>query len=432
MYDTHSFALLVTNEVARRPFHCDSACPHTMTPRLIYLSLMRMPTEKAHGLQIVQNCEAFVQQGWQVELWATRRWNTAAMRQVRDWHAHYGVEAVFPIKRLPIIDLMPLAFGHTALERVAFYLHIASFIVLLALRSLTLRDVVWYTRDEWLAYALSRLKPGACLVYEAHLKATTARGQQLQTQVVRRASLTVAVTPPLRDVLVGQADMPAERVLVAHDGYRVQRFADLPPRAEARAGLGWPADAFIVGWMGRLHMLDMDKGVGSLLQAVADQPDISVAIVGGPAEGVAALQQQWRRLGRSDHDFIAAGQVTPTQVPHCLVACDVCVMPHPDIEQFALYTSPLKLFEYMASGCAIVASDLPAWADVVTHERDALLVPPGDATSLKEAIVRLRDDAVLRLRLGDMARRRAEAHHTWSARAAHITHSIRQQCRVAG
>ena len=69
-------------------------------PKLHYISLMRLPTEKAHGLQIMQNCEAFAAAGNDVTLWVSRRWNTAEMRQISDPYAYYGVERNFKIRRV--------------------------------------------------------------------------------------------------------------------------------------------------------------------------------------------------------------------------------------------------------------------------------------------------------------------------------------------
>jgi glycosyltransferase involved in cell wall biosynthesis len=79
----------------------------------------------------------------------------------------------------------------------------------------------------------------------------------------------------------------------------------------------------------------------------------------------------------------------------------------------------LKLFEYMAAGRAIVASDLPAIREVIEHEVQALLVPPGDAGALAGAIRRLADDPALRDRLGRAARARV-ADFTWDRRAERL------------
>lgn len=106
-------------------------------------------------------------------------------------------------------------------------------------------------------------------------------------------------------------------------------------------------------------------------------------------------------------------------------------MPHPFTQQFAYYTSPLKLFEYMAAGRAIVASDLPGWADVVTHGKTALLVPAGDVDALAAAIQQLYDDAHLRESLGTQAQLHVRQHYTWAARAQQIRAHLERGTNVA-
>jgi len=98
----------------------------------------------------------------------------------------------------------------------------------------------------------------------------------------------------------------------------------------------------------------------------------------------------------------------------------------PFTPHFAYHASPLKLFEYMASGQAVVVSDLPAWADVVRDGENALLFPAGDVTALAQVLARLRADPALRARLGATARAEALTLHTWAARATRILAHIRQ------
>ena len=384
---------------------------------LLYASLMRFPNEKAHSLQIAQNCEAFTQVGYEVRLCVPMRFNSPELRAIRDPFAHYGVQPCFRVQRLPVLDVMPWTRGRA--QRLAFYLIIASFGLALLLRLLFSRADVYYSRDEWLILIMSLVKPRARLVYEAHLFAQTRQGARLQRWTVARAGHTVAITPRLAHDLIAQRGAEPRRVVAAHDGYQAQRFAQLPTRQAARQALGWDESAFVVGFVGRLEMLNMDKGVGRLVEALADVEGMILALVGGPAENVQLLAAEWARRGGCATRFLALGQLLPVDVPRFLVACDVCAMPHPFTVQFAYYTSPLKLFEYMAAGCAIVASDLPAWADVVEHERTALLVPPDDSAALRRAILRLRDDPALRLRLGQAARQQAQA-YTWEARARRI------------
>lgn len=389
--------------------------------RILYVSLMRFPSEKAHSLQIMQNCEAFVQNGATVTLAVSRRHTAPALRAV-DPFAHYGVEQPFEIVRISGFDLYPLARGNPHIERPAFYVHWLTYALFLLLFLFQRRDKwdVIYSRDEYLLAILRWFYPREKLAYEAHLFSQTERGARMQTAVVRACGSIIAITPHLRTDLIAERGATSSRIITAHDGVRAARFADLPAQGAARAHLNWPSDAFVVGFVGRLHMLNVDKGVGTLLEAVATVRGAHLALVGGPEEMVESLRERWQVLGRSPDEFHYTGQLAPAEVPAALCAFDVCAMPHPRTTQFARYTSPLKLFEYMAAGRAIVASDLPGWADVVVHERDALLVAPGDVDALREAITRLQNDLSLREKLSNAARQRAIEHYTWSARTKRI------------
>ena len=392
--------------------------------RLIYIANIRLPTEKAHGLQIVQNCEAFAEAGADVALWVARRVNTRALRAVKDGYAYYGVKRNFTVSYLPTLDLLPLVPEQThALARLIFYIQLLTFALSAALRLRLCEsdaDAI-YSRDPLVLLIVGWLRPGVTCVYEAHQLAVGRLGVALQRRVAQQANAVVAITPRLRDDLLKLAGgAGAARFIVAHDGVRAGRFADLPSQAEARQALGWNTDAFIVGYVGRLHTLTLRKGLDTVISALAGVGDASLALVGGPDKLAAAHRKQWAASGLAPGRFIYAGQVPPGDVPLHLAAFDVCVMPHPPEPHFAYHTSPLKLFEYMAAGKAVVASELPSWADVVRHEENALLVPPSDVDAMAAAIRRLRDDPALRERLGVQARADALADYTWAARARHI------------
>lgn len=393
--------------------------------KLIYVANMRWPTEKAHGLQIAQNSEAFAQAGAAVTLWVPRRANTPEMHAIADPWAHYGVARAFDVRRLPGVDIMPLAAGRAPLEKLAFALQTLTFALAALLAALFARADVYYTRDLYVLLALSLVKRRRALAYEPHRRSQSRIGRRLQDCAARRAGAVFPITPPLAQSLI-EAGLPPGRALVAHDGVRRARFDNLPERDAARRETGWPPEAFIVGYAGRLHTMGMDKGLGTLVDALAQLDGAALALVGGPDDMAAALHRRWLERGLSEADFLYAGQVAPARVPLYLRAFDVCAMPHPWTRQFAYYTSPLKLFEYMAAGRPVVASDLPAWADVVQDGDTALLVPPGDADALAAAIARLRADPDLRDRLAANARARALARYTWDARARAILDHIRR------
>lgn len=399
-------------------------------PRLLYIANIRLPTEKAHGLQIVQNCEAFADAGANVSLWAAARQNTPGLRGVTDIWAHYGVKRNFRLRRLPTLDLLALAREQdTLLSRLIFRLQAVTFALSMFAGALFTRAGVYYSRDALVIALLSLIKPPDALGYEAHSKAQGRAGRWLQRRAVRRASV-FATTGKLREELIALG-ANAARAYVAHDGVRLERFAHLPTRAEARRQLGWPEDAFIVGYVGRLHTMAMDKGVGLLVDALARLEGASLALVGGPDDQAEALRAGWLAHGLPANAFLYAGQIHPDRVPAALAALDVAAMPFPWTEHFAWYASPIKLFEYMAAGSAIVASDLPSTAEVVRDGATALLVPPSDAGALTAAIARLRNEPALRASLGAAARGLVLAEYTWAGRARHILAAL-AEARHAG
>jgi glycosyltransferase involved in cell wall biosynthesis len=109
----------------------------------------------------------------------------------------------------------------------------------------------------------------------------------------------------------------------------------------------------------------------------------------------------------------------------------VLVLPNPASAISTRFTSPLKLFEYMAAGRPIVASDLPAITEVLRHEKNALLVAPGDPAALAAAVRRLLNDRALADRLAQAALVDA-GEYSWDRRGERlealfqqVTHSAR-------
>jgi glycosyltransferase involved in cell wall biosynthesis len=228
----------------------------------------------------------------------------------------------------------------------------------------------------------------------------------------------VTVTPSLRDEM---ARMGAKRILMANNGVKRARFENTPSRIEARRALNWREEAFIVGCVGA-------EGVNTLIAALAAVWTQSrgfqaaLALIG--VDDVEPLRADWQKLGLSPELFLSTGVVPPNELPQILSACDVCVLPLPRTEHNTFYAAPLRLFEYMAARRALVASDLPAWEDVLTDGESALLVGASDARELAEAITKLYHDPMLRQTLADNAYARVMEHYTWDTRTLAILKKI--------
>jgi glycosyltransferase involved in cell wall biosynthesis len=173
----------------------------------------------------------------------------------------------------------------------------------------------------------------------------------------------------------------------------------------------------VVGYAGHLYAW---KGVDVLLRAVASIPPAQALIVGGHERepDLGRLQALTQELGIADRVRFT-GLVEPARVPPLLAEAYVLVLPNPASAISTHFTSPLKMFEYMAAGRPIVASDLPSIREVLRDGDNALLVAPGDPHALAAAVTRLIEDRDLAQRLARTARADAGG-FTWERRAERL------------
>ena len=222
----------------------------------------------------------------------------------------------------------------------------------------------------------------------------------------RSATRALPVTQVLGDIMIG-CGVPADRIRVVANGIVLDRFPPRLPHGDGQVPIVLGFVGFVRDW----HGLDM---VIAALAEDADSQNVSLAIVGdGPVRG--QLEDQARTLGIA-HRVRFSGLVPQDQVAGRVMEFDIALQPG-----VTPYASPLKIFDYMAAGCAIVAPDQPNIREILTHDHTALLFDPAAPDQRWTAIQRLIRDAALRRRLGTAAR--AELVHrdyTWSGNASRI------------
>lgn len=221
----------------------------------------------------------------------------------------------------------------------------------------------------------------------------------------------VTLSESLRDDLVARG-VPRERITIVPNAVDSTLLVDAPPAPLARQRLGLPEEGV---WVGSVSSIVGYEGFDTLIDAVAvaraSGSDVRAAIVG---DGVArpALLDQVRRLGLEDV-VLLPGRVSRGSARLWHQALDVFVVPRHDVDVTRTVT-PLKPIEAMAVGRPVVASDLPALAEIVREPGSGLLVPAGDPTALASELVRLARDEGLRADLGMHGRIFAET-RTWGA-----------------
>ena len=241
---------------------------------------------------------------------------------------------------------------------------------------------------------------------------------------LRAADRVVVVSDVLRRQLVA-AGVPAERVLVNPNGVDPRQFRPDAGGARVRRRLGL-GSTLVVGFSGTFGAWHGIPTLAAALPMVIEaRPAVRWLLIGdGPLRAVIDDAVARHRLGER---VCRIGLVPHKDMPAYLAACDVLVSPHGrQADGGEFFGSPTKLYEYMATGRPIVASAVGQIADVLVDEESALLVPPDDARALCGAIVRLVDDACLRVRLGSAARQVAEQHHTWLQNAERLLECLQQ------
>ena len=238
------------------------------------------------------------------------------------------------------------------------------------------------------------------------------------------ASLIVVVSETLREELLSRG-IPSERILVNPNAVDPETFRPRCGGEQLRCQIGFGPVDVVVGFVGTFsywHGIPvLQEAIHQLLDGEPPHPggQLRFLLVGeGPLRG--ELRQSCAEYERAG-EVVLAGPVLHDQVPAHLDASDILVSPHvPMLDGKPFFGSPTKLFEYMAMGKAIVASDLGQIGCVLRHRETAWLVPPGDSRQLVTAIRLLASQPETRNRLGQAAREAALARHTWSQNAAHL------------
>ena len=364
-----------------------------MSNKICYVANIRLPTEKAHGVQIMKTCEALARQGVVVELIVPNRRTHIG----DDPFGYYAVEKIFSITRLPVIDTVKWGKIGFIVETISFA--VAAFFHLRGRYT----DAI-FGRDETILYPLSFLSTRR-LVWETHTGAWNFFAKKLVT----RATHIITISQGLKDYYVKHG-VSTRKLFVAHDGVDLEGFALNISQKDARQFLGLPEDKSIALYAGRL---DGWKGVDTFFSSVHffDEGIIPV-VIGGEDWEVQKLSK--------DHPKVKfLGYKPYAELARNLRAADVLVLPNNGKDEVSVnFTSPHKLFAYMATGIPIVASDLPSIREIL-DEQSATLVEADNPLALARGIIKVLNKDVLTKDHGLNAKQKVLG-YSWAKRAEYI------------
>ena len=367
--------------------------------KILYIASSPVPSTAANSVHVMKMGQALTVAGHNVML-LSPEYKRKENSSVVDVFEHYGVTKIFRHIRTTFINL----------PKLKIYTHYLNTLGWILLKN---PDLV-FTRDVIAAHLA--VKAGFPAIYERHdsLESQTEKKKKIFRKLIRHKNFRglIVISDALKADLQGKFDIPADKITVAHDG--ADSFPkDISPVLPT-------SDKIRVGYTGHLYQ---GRGIDIIGQIAARLPNCEFHIVGGLASDV----EFWQRGLAACPNIVFHGMVAPARVPAYIKSFDILLAPYQNKVSVAggggdtsRWMSPLKVFEYMASGKPMIVSDLPVLREVLRPDENALLCPPTDSAAWAAAIETLVNDRAKAEKLSSEALREFEEKYTWYARAKYI------------
>jgi glycosyltransferase involved in cell wall biosynthesis len=363
--------------------------------KITYITDFPMPSYAANTVGIMNQCAAFASAGIDTHLTAAKTpW--IRIKNSGDLYEYYGVERNFKISRF-------LIGPHRTGIRFSFDRK--------ALKIYKDRGGTLYTRN--LDPAFGGVKD-ITIIYELHHPPTKPMPREiLQSEKILRI---VCISKRLADWTIENFGSGlAKKIIVAPDAVNIKLFENKNDSAEKYV-------KFRVGYTGALYN---GRGIEIIIALAEKFSSAEFIIAGGRPKEIS----YWKKQIKSENiKFV--GYIPPAQVPQLLNSFDCLLMPYQ--KNCALinnkvctaeFASPLKMFEYMASGRPIISSDLPVLQEILEAGKDALIVASDDVYQWTIALNELAREPGLGKRLAQNALEKVK-NYTWEKRAAKILEAL--------
>jgi len=361
---------------------------------LIYAFPEPLPLDRARGLQAVHTVAALAEAGVEVQF------AYAPVAGAEPFH-YYGVERPVNVAPVPIARALPWPLSRVHSNRLFFSRLQRRFAAEISHQLLMVRHIK-------LAALLAQQMPRAAFLYEAHEVFGDTASASRRDEHRRMEALVMARA----GAVVTNSAATAQRLRQLYGGTGIlEVIPNGVTRPETLPDKPWSQAARHIVYAGSFFPW---KGAADLVLAAASLPDCRINMMGGEDQRIAEFRSM---LGSGGAEVVLAGRMPHVKVMQHLAGACIAVLPNRDDTDSA-FTSPIKLFEYMATGCAIVASDLPSLREILGPD-DAVWVRPGDAASLAAGIRALAAHPERARALGERVRAKSSA-YTWAARGAKL------------
>jgi len=371
--------------------------------KIIFLTFARLPSRAAHTVNIVKMCQAIKKIGLDVSLVSDAR------KTAEEIFDHYNIQYPFNIKKIKCFNIR--VFGRI------FFLIKAFFYIRKEQTDLL------YTRDVFNAFLAKLLKQP--FIFEIHELPNNRFRESLLRNVLSspRLKKVVCISKSLKELFESRfGDVLCRKpCITAHDGVDLKNFKITLSQREARMALYLPETAFIAGYTGSLFE---GRGIEIILDLAVLLKDVVFVIAGGEGKYLNLLRREVAKLNLDN--VIVKGFMPHKKIPVFLQAADVLLMPYQKKvlhrqkkHDTAAFMSPLKMFEYMASGRPIVSSRIEVIEELLQNKKNALLVEPDNVEEWSHSIKYLKMNKEFADKMGRQAKQDVKD-FSWETRVMKI------------
>ena len=373
--------------------------------KLIYITNIRLPSEKANSYQSMQMCSSFSKYFDEVELWTGKARNTKELGEIKDVFGYYNIRKTFFIRKFFQFDSIILRnlneFVWANLRGFIFSVNACLHLI----RYRKSQEVYIYTRVWYLLYVFLLFKKIGLvdneIFYESH------KFSKFLLKPLSRIDGLIVINNYLYSLY---KDNGLRELFVAHDGVNIDEYKIIsdyqfqPEKKECN-----------VVYTGSLFFW---KGVNILVDSLKYLPNnVKLIFVGGSDQYLVDFKKYVEDSKQKNRVTIVS-HIPRKDLLQYLEIADVLVLPNSGKDKMSLYTSPIKMFEYMASKRPIVASDLTSIKEILSDQDNAILFNPDDPEELANKILNVFTNdcsKLVRRALSDVES------YNWDTRAKNIT-----------
>ena len=368
--------------------------------KIVYAHNSDISIKSANRVQVLSMCKAFGKIGHSVVLAVPG--NSLDIEKVElEIVEEFGIKSDFRIRRIPV-----LSWGRRLRKYTSF----------LYLKRILIEEApdLFFTRD--ILYLSKGIAAGFPSIIELHNNKFHIGSPWLDKYLTKKflsltnhknLRLVIAISEQMRQFWI-QRGIDAKKIIALHDGFDAEEFQQVVSKRECRTRLGLPHDQIIATYTGNLFP---NRGVSKIIELAKHLQQVLFVLVGGPERFRVSLEAEADQLSLKNVRFV--GQIDHSLIKYYLYASDILLGIWSKEVPTIGYCSPLKVFEYMASGRKIVAMGFPTILEVLRNDSNALISDPENFEEFMGKVAQAveGDD-----RIGLQARTEAFSKYSWTNR----------------